>query len=99
MFGFSWKLALLSLAFLVIYSILFRIAVWRNRLFSRRIMEQSADFDAQIVESLEMASTLRRFHRHWIAEMKTESLLVRLLNSTYSSGLFCIAFISAATLI
>jgi ATP-binding cassette subfamily B protein len=91
MFVFSWKLALLALAFLALYSILFRVAVLRNRLFSRRIMEQSADFDAQIVESLDMASTLRRFDRQWIAEMKTESLLVRLLNSTYSSGLFGIA--------
>ena len=69
----------LALAFLVLYSILFRIAVLRNRLFSRRIMEQSADLDAQIVESLDMASTLRRFDRQWVAEMKTESLLVRLL--------------------
>jgi ATP-binding cassette, subfamily C, bacteriocin exporter len=99
MFIFSWKLALLSLAFLVVYSILFRIAVLRNRLFSRRIMEQSADFDAQIVESLEMASTLRRFDRQWIAEMKTESLLVRLLNSTYSSGLFGITVNSFGTII
>jgi ATP-binding cassette, subfamily C, bacteriocin exporter len=99
MFVFSWRLALLSLAFLVLYSILFRIAVWRNRLFSRRIMEQSADFDAQIVESLEMASTLRRFDRQWIAEMKTESLLVRLLNSTYSSGLFGIAVNSVGSII
>src|SRR5258707_13558631 len=63
MFIFSWRLALLSLAFLVLYSILFRFAVLRNRLFSRRIMEQSADFDAQIVEALDMASTLRRFDR------------------------------------
>ena len=88
---FSWKLAILSLAFLGLYSIVFWIAVVRNRLFSRRIMEQSADFDAQIVESLEMASTLRRFDRQWVAEMKTEGLLVRLLNSTYSSGLFGIS--------
>ena len=88
MFVFSLQLALLSVVFLAIYSVLFVFAVWRNRLFSRRIMEQSADFDAQIVESLEMASTLRRFDRQWIAEMKTESLLVRLLNTTYSSGLF-----------
>jgi ATP-binding cassette subfamily B protein len=99
MFIFSWKLALLSLAFLVLYSILFKIAVLRNRLFSRRIMEQAADFDAQIVESLEMASTLRRFDRQWIAEMKTESLLVRLLNSTYSSGIFGIAVNSVGSII
>jgi ABC-type bacteriocin/lantibiotic exporters, contain an N-terminal double-glycine peptidase domain len=99
MFVFSWKLALLSLAFLVLYSILFRIAVLRNRLFSRRIMEQSADLDAQIVESLEMASTLRRFDRQWTAEMKTEGLLVRLLNSTYSSGLFGIAVNSVGSII
>jgi ATP-binding cassette, subfamily C, bacteriocin exporter len=99
MFIFSWRLALLSLAFLTLYSILFRIAVLRNRLFSRRIMEQSADFDAQIVESLEMASTLRRFDRQWVAEMKTESLLVRLLNSTYSSGLFGIAVNSIGSII
>jgi ABC-type bacteriocin/lantibiotic exporter with double-glycine peptidase domain len=99
MFVFSWRLALLSLAFLTLYSILFRIAVLRNRLFSRRIMEQSADFDAQIVESLEMVSTLRRFDRQWVAEMKTESLLVRLLSSTYSSGLFGIAVNSVGSII
>jgi ABC-type transport system involved in cytochrome bd biosynthesis fused ATPase/permease subunit len=33
------------------------------------MMEQSADFDAQVVESLEMASTLRRSDRQWMAEM------------------------------
>jgi ATP-binding cassette, subfamily C, bacteriocin exporter len=99
MFVFSWRLALLSLAFLTLYSILFRIAALRNRLFSRRIMEQSADFDAQIVESLEMASTLRRFDRQWVAEMKTESLLVRLLDSNYSSGLFGIAVSSVGSII
>ena len=99
MFVFSWKLALFAVAFLVLYSILFRIAVLRNRLFSRRIMEQSADFDAQIVESLDMASTLRRFDRQWVAELKTESLLVRLLNSNYSSGLFGIAVSSIGSII
>ena len=52
MFVFSWKLALLSLAFLALYSFTFFVAVLRNRLFSRRIMEQSADFDAQVLESL-----------------------------------------------
>jgi ATP-binding cassette, subfamily C, bacteriocin exporter len=99
MFIFSWKLALLSLVFLGLYSILFRVAVLRNRLFSRRIMEQSADFDAQIVESLEMASTLRRFDRQWVAEMKTEGLLVRLLKSTYSSGLFGISVNSLGSIL
>jgi ATP-binding cassette, subfamily C, bacteriocin exporter len=99
MFVFSWRLALLSLAFLALYSILFRIAVLGNRLFSRRIMEQSADFDAQIVESLEMASTLRRFDRQWVAEVKTESLLVKLLSSTYSAGLFGIAVNSVGSII
>ena len=96
---FSWKLALLSLAFLALYSVLFRIAVLQNRFFSRRIMEQSADFDAQIVESLEMASTLRRFDRQWVAEMKTEGLLVKLLKSTYSSGLFGIAVNSLGSIL
>jgi ATP-binding cassette, subfamily C, bacteriocin exporter len=98
MFVFSWKLALLSLAFLILYSVLFKIAVLRNRLFSRRTMEQSADFDAQIVESLDMASTLRRFDRQWVAEVKTESLLVKLLTTTYSSGLFAIGVSSLGTI-
>jgi ABC-type bacteriocin/lantibiotic exporter with double-glycine peptidase domain len=99
MFVFSWKLALLSLAFLAVYSLLFAFAVLRNRLYSRRIMEQSADFDAQVVESLETASTLRRFDRQWVAEMKTESLFVRLLSTTYSSGLFSISVNSVGTII
>jgi ABC-type bacteriocin/lantibiotic exporter with double-glycine peptidase domain len=96
MFVFSWKLALLSLAF---YSFIFVVAVLRNRLFSRRIMEQSADFDAQVVESLEMASALRRFYRHRVAEMKTESLFVRLLRSTYASSLFGIGVNSLGSII
>lgn len=86
MFAFSWTLALVALAFLALYSMLFTFAVRRNRKLSLRMMEQSADFEAQVVESLEMASTLRRSDRQWVAEMKTEGLFVQLLHSAYSSG-------------
>ena len=99
MFVFSWTLALLALSFLALYSILFTFAVQRNRVLSRRMMEQSADFDAQVVESLEMAPTLRRFDHQWVAEMKTETLFVRLLHSAYCSGRYSIIVRAVGTVI
>jgi ABC-type bacteriocin/lantibiotic exporter with double-glycine peptidase domain len=99
MFAFSWTLAFVALTFLALYSMLFTFAVLRNRRLSLRMMEQSADFEAQVVESLEIASTLRRSDRQWVAEMKTEALFVRLLHSAYSSGRFSIAVRAAATVI
>jgi ATP-binding cassette, subfamily C, bacteriocin exporter len=96
---FSWTLGIVALAFLALYSMLFTFAVYRNRRFSRRMMEQTADFDAQVVESLEMASTLRRSDRQWVAEMKTETLFVRLLHSAYSSGRWSIAVRAVATVL
>jgi ATP-binding cassette, subfamily C, bacteriocin exporter len=99
MFVFSWTLGFIALAFLALYSMLFTFAVRRNRRVSRRMMEESADFDAQIVESLEIASTLRRSNRQWVAEIKTEALFVRLLHSAYSSGRCNIAVRAVATVI
>jgi ATP-binding cassette, subfamily C, bacteriocin exporter len=99
MFAFSWILAFVALAFLALYSMLFTFAVLQNRRISMRMMEQSADFEAQVVESLEMASTLRRSDRQWVAEMKTEALFVRLLHSAYSSGRCNIAVRAVATVI
>ena len=96
---FSWMLGIVALVFLALYSMLFSLAVYRNRRFSRRMMEQTADFDAQVVESLEMASTLRRSDRQWVAEMKTETLFVRLLNSAYSSGRWSIALRAVASVL
>jgi len=70
--AFSWMLALLALAFLTLYSLLFLFAMLHNNAISRRLLEQTADFEAQLVESLGMASTLRRFDRQWMAGMKAE---------------------------
>jgi ATP-binding cassette, subfamily C, bacteriocin exporter len=99
MFVFSWTLGFIALAFLTLYSMLFTFAVRRNRRVSLQMMEESADFDAQVVESLEIASTLRRSNRQWVAEIKTEALFVRLLHTAYSSGRCNIAVRAVATVI
>ena len=61
-------------------------ASWIGHLVAVINHRVSPDFDAQVVESLEMASTLRRFDRQWVAEMKKEALFVRLLHSAYEAG-------------
>jgi ATP-binding cassette subfamily B protein len=93
--AFSWTLALMALAFLALYSLWFLFAALQSGTISRRLLEQTADFEAQVVESLEMASTLRRFDRQWVAEMKAEALFVQMLKTAYTAGRFSIAARSA----
>ena len=87
MFLWSWKLALLSLALLPLNGALYCFINWRNRTYQRQIMERSADFDSQLVESLHAQPVLRRFRLEENAELRTEVRLVRLLQTGWRAGL------------
>jgi ATP-binding cassette subfamily B protein len=85
MFVYSWKLTLIILAsvplFLTIYFSFNRL----NRQNQRRIMESSADLEAQLVESINSISTIKRFGIEFYENLKTESRFVRLLRHTFRS--------------
>lgn len=86
MFVWSWKLALLSLALLPLNAVLYWFINLRNRTYQRQIMERAADFDAQLVESLQAQPALRRFRLEEHAELRTEVRLVRLLQTGWRAG-------------
>jgi len=87
MFLWSWKLALLSLALLPLNAALYWFIDLRNRTYQRQIMERAADFDSQLVESLQAQPALRRFRLEEHAELRTEIRLVRLLKTGWRAGL------------
>lgn len=76
---YSWKLALLSLALVPANGAVYWFTNWRNRFYQRQLMERGADFDSQLVESLNAQSIVRRFGLEEMSSLKTETRLARLL--------------------
>ena len=61
MFVYSWKLALITLLAAPLFLVIFYSFNKLNRKYQRHIMESSADLEAQLVESLNSISTIKRF--------------------------------------
>lgn len=85
MFVYSWKLALLTLASAPLFWLIFRGFNRLNRKYQRHIMESTADLEAQLVESVNSISTIKRFGIEEYANLKTETRFVHLLKNTYHS--------------
>jgi len=87
MFAFYWKLALLIACVIPVYYIIYFISNRLNKRTQRIVMERSADLEAQLVESLNAAGTIKRYSLEDMANLKTETKFVGLLESVYKSGL------------
>ncbi|TDO25427.1 peptidase domain-containing ABC transporter [Sediminibacterium goheungense] len=88
MFLYYWKLALLMLVIIPIYLILYWINNRINRKWQRKLMEESAELETQLVESLNASGTIKRFGLEAFANEKTETRFFRLLNSIYKSSIY-----------
>lgn len=88
MFLYYWKLALLMLMIIPIYLVLYWISNRVNKKWQRQLMEESAELETQLVESLNAAGTIKRFGLEAFANEKTENRFYRLLNSIYKSSLY-----------
>jgi ATP-binding cassette subfamily B protein len=99
MLFWSWKLALLSLALLPANAAIYWLVNRLNRTGQRRLMERSADFEAQLVESLNAQPLLRRFRLEEFSLLRTEIRLVRLLRAGWHLGLTFLGSNTAATLV
>jgi len=86
MFIYNWKLTLIILAILPFYLLIYQISNWINKTWVRRLMEQSADLEAQWVESLQAAGTIKRFGIEISTQEKTELKFNTLLTSILKSG-------------
>ena len=87
LFSRQWQLALiLSLAFPLyggVYSLMNRF----NKKIERKVMENAAEVESQLVESLNSIKTIKHFGLEGFANMKTEMRFVKLLHTTYRSAL------------
>jgi ATP-binding cassette subfamily B protein len=87
MFLYYWKLAVIMLCIVPIYIIIYWISNRINKKWLRTLMENSAELETQLVESISTASTIKRFGIEEYANTKTEHKFYNLLNSIYKSGI------------
>ena len=99
MFSFFWKLAILMMVVIPLYSLIYFVSDRLNRKVQRKVMENAADLEAQLVESLNSAGTIKRFSLEQFSNFKTEVKFVGLLESIYKSGFNSISISSSASLI
>lgn len=98
MFFWSWKLALLSLALVPANALIYWAVNRLNRAYQRKMMERAADFDAQLVESLNVQPVLRSHCLEDYSTLRTETRLVRLLKTTWRAALGGLGCNTVATL-
>jgi ATP-binding cassette, subfamily C, bacteriocin exporter len=99
MFTFFWKLALIMLFVVPLYALIYYISNRLNKKVQRKVMERAADLEAQLVESLNSAGTIKRFGLEDFSNLKTETRFVSLLEIIYKSGLNGIFSSSSTSLI
>jgi ATP-binding cassette, subfamily C, bacteriocin exporter len=86
MFTYYWKLAAVMALIIPLYGLIYALVNRINRTQQRRLMEDSAELESQLVESLNAVSTIKRFGLEQFANDKTEARFVRLLQAVYQSG-------------
>jgi ABC-type bacteriocin transporter len=87
MFLYSWKLALTILTVVPFYAFIYYITNRLNRKRERKLMENAAELESQLVESLNSVRTIKEFGLESFSNMKTELRFVELLRTVYKSGL------------
>ncbi len=87
MFTYYWKLALIILLVIPFYSAIYFVLNKFNKKVERTIMENAAELQTQLVESITHVRTVKEFGIEEFSNLKTENKFVKLLFTTYKSGL------------
>lgn len=96
MFIYSWKLGLIMLAIIPFYILIYFINNKLNKKQERKVMEDAAELESQLVESLNSVRTIKQFGIEEYSNLKTENKFIKLLNTVYQSAVNGIS-ISEAT--
>jgi len=99
MFVFSWQLTLVTLISIPFFGVIYFIYNRINRRYLRKIMENAADLESQLVESLNAMGTIKRFALETFANLKTENRFIKLLYSTFYSAKYSIFSSNTSALI
>lgn len=87
MFTYYWKLALVIILVIPFYILIYFLLNKFNKKVERNIMENAAELQTQLVESITHIRTVKEFGIEEFSNLKTENKFVKLLFSTYKSGL------------
>ncbi|WP_321515208.1 peptidase domain-containing ABC transporter [Marinifilum fragile] len=87
MFIYSWKLALAMALIIPLYALVYFITNRLNKKQERKVMEQAAELETQLVESLNSVKTIKQLSLEDFANLKTETRFINLLQTGYKSGL------------
>jgi ATP-binding cassette, subfamily C, bacteriocin exporter len=90
MFLYYWKLAVIMLCIVPFYILIYYISNRVNKIWQRRLMENSAELETQLVESLNAVGTIKRFGLEEYSNNKTENRFISLLRSIYKSTIYSI---------
>jgi ATP-binding cassette subfamily B protein len=85
MFVYSWKLALIVSFVIPLYGFIYLITNKLNKTRERKLMEETAELESQLVESLNSVRTIKEFGLESFSNLKTEVRFVNLLRSIYKS--------------
>ena len=87
MFTYYWKLALVILLVIPFYAIIYFLMNKFNKKVERKIMEDAAELETQLVESVSHVRTIKEFSIEEFTNLKTENKFVKLLFTGFKSGL------------
>jgi len=87
MFTYYWKLALVILLIIPFYTTIYFITNRLNKKVERKLMENTAELESQLVESLNSVSTIKSFGLESHTNLKTEVRFITLLKTVYKSGI------------
>lgn len=90
MFLFYPKLAIIIVGILPVYFIIYWVSNKTNKKWQRKLMENNAELEANLVESIQASGTIKRFGIESYNNLKTEGRFVNLLSSIYSSTIISI---------
>lgn len=99
MFTYYWKLALIMLSVIPVYLVIYFFTNKLNKKAQRRLMEDSAELESQLVESLNAIGTIKRFGLENHANEKTETRFVKLLQTGFKSNMNSVFSSTSAELI
>lgn len=86
MFSYYWKLALIIFGIIPFYLIIFLFYNYVNKRTQRKLMEEAAEVESQLVESLNVAETIKRFGVEDFVNTKTENKYIKLIRTGFRSG-------------
>lgn len=85
MFTYYWKLALIMALVIPFYFIVYWITNKLNKKVERKLMEQNAELESHLVESITSVRTIKQFGVETFANNKTDNAFSTLLKTIYKS--------------